>query len=44
VPVLDHVVVAERGWSSLSELGALPRRDTPDSPSVSPKAPPGYGR
>jgi len=44
VPVLDHVVVAERGWSSLSELGALPQRDAADALSVSPKAPPGYGR
>lgn len=44
VPVLDHVVVAERGWSSLCELGALPRREPADPLSVSPKAPPGYGR
>jgi DNA repair protein RadC len=26
IPVLDHVVVAERGWASLCELGALPKR------------------
>lgn len=30
IPVLDHVVVAERGWSSLCELGAIPRRDGGD--------------
>ncbi len=24
VPVLDHVVIAERGWASLSDLGVLP--------------------
>jgi len=23
IPVLDHVVIAERGWASLRELGAL---------------------
>jgi DNA repair protein RadC len=27
IPVLDHVVVAERGWASLSEVGAVPRRE-----------------
>ena len=25
IPVLDHVVIAERGWTSLCDLGALPR-------------------
>jgi DNA repair protein RadC len=25
IPVLDHIVVAERGWASLRELGAIPR-------------------
>jgi DNA repair protein RadC len=44
VPVLDHVVVAERGWSSLCELGALPRRESADPSSVLPNAPRGYGR
>jgi DNA repair protein RadC len=29
VPLLDHVVVADRGWSSLSDLGALPPREVP---------------
>jgi DNA repair protein RadC len=38
VPVLDHVVVAERGWASLCELGVLPRRELADPPSVSSKA------
>ena len=37
VPVLDHVVVAERGWASLCDLGVLPRREVADSPSVSSK-------
>jgi DNA repair protein RadC len=34
IPVLDHVVVAERGWSSLCELGALPRRPRAWEPAV----------
>ena len=38
VPVLDHVVVAERGWTSLCELGVLPRSEIADPPSVSSKA------
>lgn len=44
IPVLDHVVVAERGWSSLCELGVLPRRDSADALPVSPKAHSAYGR
>ena len=28
IPVLDHVVVAERGWASLRDQGAVPRRAT----------------
>ena len=28
IPVLDHVVVAERGWSSLRDQGAIPQRGT----------------
>jgi len=32
VPVLDHVVVAERGWASLCDLGVLPHRPRADSP------------
>jgi DNA repair protein RadC len=43
IPVLDHVVVAERGWSSLCELGSLPRRPAADEPA-STKAPKEYGR
>ncbi len=38
VPVLDHVVIAERGWASLCDLGVLPRREVADSLSVSSKA------
>lgn len=38
VPVLDHVVVAERGWTSLCELGVLPQREIADPVSVSSKA------
>jgi DNA repair protein RadC len=38
VPVLDHVVVAERGWVSLCDLGVLPRREEADPLSVSSKA------
>ena len=26
IPVVDHVVVAERGWASLRDQGAVPRR------------------
>jgi DNA repair protein RadC len=43
IPVLDHVVVAERGWTSLSELGALPRRAAEREAGL-PKAPGEYGR
>lgn len=42
IPVLDHVVVAERGWTSLCELGGIPRRD--GTPPLSPKGASGYGR
>lgn len=38
VPVLDHVVIAERGWASLCDLGVLPRREVADPLSVSSKA------
>jgi len=34
IPVLDHVVVAERGWASLCELGALPKRLRSWEPAV----------
>jgi len=44
VPVLDHVVIAERGWVSLCDLGVLPRRDVADSLSVSSKAGEAGGR
>lgn len=44
IPVLDHVVVAERGWSSLCELGGIPRRDASEPTSVSTKGGAGYGR
>jgi DNA repair protein RadC len=39
IPVLDHVVVAERGYASLRELGALP-----EAPGLGPKAGPPAGR
>jgi DNA repair protein RadC len=39
IPVLDHVVVAERGWASLSDLGAIPRRSGDDWMPEQPKAP-----
>jgi DNA repair protein RadC len=38
IPVLDHVVVAERGWTSLCDLGVLPRRDPAGADPVSTKA------
>jgi DNA repair protein RadC len=44
IPVLDHVVVAERGWASLCDLGVLPRRSAADSLSVSSKAGASDGR
>jgi DNA repair protein RadC len=44
IPVLDHVVVAERGWASLSELGAIPRRSQEDWMPDPPKAPDSSGR
>jgi DNA repair protein RadC len=44
IPVLDHVVVAERGWASLVELGAIPRRDGADDPSARSNATRGGGR
>jgi len=44
IPVLDHVVVADRGWSSLSELGAIPRRSGGDWLEGVPKAPAPGGR
>ena len=31
VPVLDHVIVAERGWASLREQGLI---ETPGSPKA----------
>jgi DNA repair protein RadC len=34
IPVLDHVVVAERGWASLCELGALRKRLRSWEPAV----------
>lgn len=37
VPVLDHVVVAERGWASLCDLGVLPRREVGDLPPFASK-------
>jgi len=43
IPVLDHVVVAERGWASLCELGAIPRRGGSWEPGV-PNAGDGSGR
>jgi DNA repair protein RadC len=44
IPVLDHVVVAERGWASLCELGGIPRRDAALDPATPPKGARGYGR
>lgn len=44
IPVLDHVVVAERGWVSLAELGAIPRRVGDDWTPGFPKAPDPFGR
>jgi DNA repair protein RadC len=32
IPVLDHVVVADRGYASLRELGALPASETAQAP------------
>jgi DNA repair protein RadC len=43
IPVLDHVVVAERGWSSLCELGAISRRPIPEGIDAT-KASREYGR
>jgi DNA repair protein RadC len=43
IPVLDHVVVAERGFASLREEGALGPRPEPFSPRVR-KTPGGAGR
>lgn len=44
IPVLDHVVVAERGWASLCELGAIPRRGADAWSPGLPKAPDSSGR
>jgi DNA repair protein RadC len=47
VPVLDHVVVAERGYASLRELGALaagPEDASVPSAPGAPKAAPPFGR
>ena len=44
VPVLDHVVIAERGWVSLCDLGVLRGREVADPLSVSSKADEATGR